>query len=76
MSAVNDSSNRDYINNWGLTNGHKIESIEETWYWSDNGPWWFRDEHHRVYRVEIEDDRAFYFKFGDWYGPYVEEYND
>lgn len=74
LSAVNDTSNREYIDNWTKTNGYKVESIEET-YFLNNGPFWYRDDYHRIYKVETNKERTFWFKFGDWFGPYVEEYH-
>lgn len=71
ISCVTDNSNRNYINNWALKNNHKIESVEETWF--DTGPFWIKDKHHRIYRVEIEDDRTFYFRVGTFWTE-IKEY--
>lgn len=67
-------SERVAMTQWVEQQNCDLVSIEETWL--DNGPFWVRDDHHRIYRVTVRDGngrvRHAYFRFGGFVGHDVE----
>ncbi len=63
------------IREWAESNNCSVISIEKTYF--DNGPFWFRDDYQRIYRVKVRDhlehERRTYFRFG--YFGYDQEWH-
>jgi hypothetical protein len=71
------SMDEESIQTWAKENDCKIVSVEKTII--DKGPFWIRQKHQRIYRVQVIDryecSKVTYFRFGfcgydqEWYNP-------
>lgn len=52
---------RTAINDWAATNKHVISSIDRHHF--DIGPFWI-GKNCRIYKVQVEDQKIFWFRFG------------
>lgn len=61
-------SDKGIIKTWAEDNDYSIVTMEKTIF--DHGPFWFVDDHDRIYKVVILDHhekrRTSYFWFGVW----------
>jgi len=64
-----ESSDRKEINTWAATNKHVVSSIDRHHF--DIGPFW-HSKNCRIYKVQVEDGKTFWFRFGFW-GTDIEE---
>lgn len=78
LTMANTKSDKVEIRQWADENKIvKVVSIEKTLF--ANGPFWIREDHHRIYKVVVIDNsehqRTTWFRFGGWFG-YDQEWSD
>lgn len=71
LSFANISSDKAKIQVWADENNMvEVVSIEHTAF--ARGPFWIKEDHHRIYKVVIidstEHQRVTWFRFGGWFG--------
>ena len=78
LSIANIKSDKAEIQAWADENNIvKVVSVKKTLF--ANGPFWIREDHHRIYKVIVIDNsehqRTTWFRFGGWFG-YDQEWSD
>jgi hypothetical protein len=78
IAVANSESDKATIQQWADNNNIvKVVSVESTWI--DKGPYWVKEDHHRIYKVvvidHLEKQRTTYFRFGGWFG-YEQDWYD
>ena len=71
LAMSNRKSDKEEIQTWADDNKIvKVVSIEEPLF--STGPFWIREDHHRIYKVIVIDNsekqRTTWFRFGGWFG--------
>lgn len=62
VNTIQHQADQQYIQAWAVENNHVVAQTEQCYV--ELGPYWYRGKAERIYKVKVEADRTFWFRFG------------